>query len=132
MPMLNRFTASLWNLDTFHVFNDFITDQADTDWVDTITDTGTVAIGDEVGGVVTLTPSDATVADNDEAVEGPEFMIGATSEPFRACKGPVDVRGRAGVRITAECAAGLGVKVGDAVRIVEMTPPPMLEMPKAV
>ena len=69
---------------------------------------------------------------SDEAVEGPEFMIGTTSEPFRACKGPVDVRGRAGVRITAECAAGLGVKVGDAVRIVEMTPPPMLEMPKAV
>jgi hypothetical protein len=66
MPMLNRFTRQLWDLDTFYVFNDFEKDQVDTDWVDTVTDTGTVAIGDEVGGVVTLTPSDGTVADNDE------------------------------------------------------------------
>lgn len=63
---LNRFTAALWDLDTFHVFDDFWADQVDTQWVDTVTDTGTVAIGDAASGIVTLTPSDGTVADNDE------------------------------------------------------------------
>ena len=41
---LNRFTAALWDLDTFHVFDDFWADQVDTQWVDTVTDTGTVAL----------------------------------------------------------------------------------------
>lgn len=36
-------------------------------WTSTLTDSGTAAVGDEVGGVVTLSPSDGTVADNDEA-----------------------------------------------------------------
>jgi len=66
MPNLNRFTSPLWDLDTFHVFNDFEKDQVDTDWVDTVTDSGTVAINDTPSGVAVLTPSDGTVADNDE------------------------------------------------------------------
>lgn len=64
---LARFTSEQWQLDCFHVFDDFWMDQTDLTWVDTVTDTGTVAIGDEAGGVATLTPSDGTVVDNDEA-----------------------------------------------------------------
>lgn len=66
MPLLNRFTAPLWDVDTFYVFDDFWADQVDTQWVDTITDTGTVLINDAAGGIATLTPSDGTVTDNDE------------------------------------------------------------------
>jgi hypothetical protein len=51
----------------FRVEDDFIYDQLDNLWVDTITDSGTVSIGDAVGGIVALVPSDGTVADNDEA-----------------------------------------------------------------
>jgi hypothetical protein len=59
-----------WNaLDPyyFHVFSDWINDQSDIEAIDTITDTGTVTIGDAAGGIVALVPSDGTVADNDEA-----------------------------------------------------------------
>ena len=52
---------------TFNLFNDFERDQADTDWVDTVTDSGTVSIGDAANGVAALVPSDGTVTDNDEA-----------------------------------------------------------------
>jgi hypothetical protein len=53
--------------DTYLFEDDFINDQADTVMVDTVTDSGTVASGDAVGGIMVLTPSDGTVADNDEA-----------------------------------------------------------------
>jgi hypothetical protein len=66
MPLLNRFTDSLWNLDTFHLLEDFWADQSDLFFVDTVTDSGSVAINDAVGGIATLTPSDGTVGDNDE------------------------------------------------------------------
>jgi hypothetical protein len=66
MPLLNRFTSPLWDLDTFHVFDDFWADQSDLFFVDTVTDSGSVAINDAAGGIATLTPSDGTVADNDE------------------------------------------------------------------
>lgn len=39
---------------------------ADT-WTSVLTDSGTVAAGDAAGGVITLTPSDGSVGDNDEA-----------------------------------------------------------------
>lgn len=99
MSNANRFTAALQNLDTFHVFEDFARDQADTDFIDTITDTGTVLVGDEANGVVTLTPSDGTVADNDEAyVATPnELFVFAAGRP---------IYGRARVRFT-EVAAGV-------------------------
>lgn len=35
-------------------------------WTTVASDSGTVAVGDAVGGIVVLTPSDGTVADNDE------------------------------------------------------------------
>ncbi len=50
----------------FGVFTDFCEDQADTQFVDTVTDSGTVLYGDAVGGQAVLTPSDCTVGDNDE------------------------------------------------------------------
>jgi arginine N-succinyltransferase len=62
-----------------------------------------------------------------------EHMMGTTgAQPFRACKGPVGMRGPEGIGITPECAAALGVGVGDAVRIAELDPAPRLEMPKPV
>lgn len=50
----------------YGVFSDFVDDQSDLFFVDTVTDTGTAAVGDAVNGVMVLTPSDGTVADNDE------------------------------------------------------------------
>ena len=64
---LNRYTAALFDTDTMHVFDHFTADQQDTTAVDTITDSGTVLMGDNAGGIVTLTPSDGSVVDNDEA-----------------------------------------------------------------
>ena len=64
---INQFTAPLATLNTVHIFSDFTSDQSDVDFIDTVTDTGTAAVGDEVNGVMVLTPSDGTVADNDEA-----------------------------------------------------------------
>ncbi len=64
---LSRFTAPLMDLQTVYIYDDFLLDQVDTTAVDTITDSGTVLMGDDVNGVATLTPSDGTVADNDEA-----------------------------------------------------------------
>jgi hypothetical protein len=67
MTRLARFTKELFDLDTFYIFTDFTEDQADVSWVDTVTDSGTVVYGDARRGIATLTPSDGTVADNDEA-----------------------------------------------------------------
>lgn len=67
MANLNRFTQPLWDVDTFFIWNDFDKDQADTDAVDTVTDSGSVAMGDAANGTAVLTASDGTVADNDEA-----------------------------------------------------------------
>jgi arginine N-succinyltransferase len=68
---------------------------------------------------------------SDEPIDAPEYMIGTTTEKFRACKGPLE-RSRAGVRVTSDVAAALELKVGDSVRVVEMSPAPALETPKAV
>jgi hypothetical protein len=67
MANLVRYTWPLRNLDAFEVFDDFNFDQSTALVVATTTDSGTVAMGDEANGVMTLTPSDGTVADNDEA-----------------------------------------------------------------
>jgi arginine N-succinyltransferase len=67
-----------------------------------------------------------------EPMNAPEYMIGTTTEKFRAGKGPVEFASRAGVRITSDVAAALELEVGDAVRVVELSPAPALETPKAV
>jgi len=51
----------------FTIQDDFLRDVDSADWVTTLTDSGTASVGDAVGGVIALVPSDATVADNDEA-----------------------------------------------------------------
>jgi hypothetical protein len=51
----------------FTVQDDFLRDVDSADWVTTLTDSGTAAVGDAAGGIIALVPSDGTVADNDEA-----------------------------------------------------------------
>jgi arginine N-succinyltransferase len=67
---------------------------------------------------------------SDQPIDAPEYMIG-TTDTFRACKGPAELS-RGGARIGADVAAALELNVGDAVRVVEMSPAPALETPKAV
>lgn len=50
---------------TFGVVDHFIGLNS-AEWTSTLTDSGTAAVGDEFGGVLTISPSDGTVADNDE------------------------------------------------------------------
>lgn len=50
----------------FQVYSDFTEDQTDLFWIDTVTNSGSVAMGDAVGGQAVLTPSDCSVVDNDE------------------------------------------------------------------
>src|SRR4051812_38560033 len=45
----------------------------------------------------------------DESIAGPLFMIGTTSDDFRAVKCPIDRRNVEGIRIPAQSAAALGV-----------------------
>lgn len=89
MSNLTRFTAAQRQRDTVEIWEDFINDQADTVFVDTITDTGTALVGDDVNGVITLTPSDGTVADNDEcyiASANEIFKYGTNREIYGAAK----------------------------------------------
>ena len=51
----------------FTIADEFLRDVDSADWVTTLTDSGTASVGDAVGGVIALVPSDGTVADNDEA-----------------------------------------------------------------
>ena len=67
MSNISRYTSALFDKDTMYVFSHFTSDQADTEAVDTVTDSGSVAMGDVAGGTVVLTPSDGSVVDNDEA-----------------------------------------------------------------
>jgi hypothetical protein len=89
MANLNRFTGALWDLDTFYIFDDFWMDQTDLTAVDTITDTGTALVGDETRGIMTLTPSDGTVADNDEvyiATPNECFLFAAGRPIYGECR----------------------------------------------
>lgn len=81
-----RYTAVLNDLDTFHIFSDFCEDQTDLLFVDTVTDSGTVLMGDAARGVAALTPSDGTVADNDEVYLATpnENFIFASGRPLYA------------------------------------------------
>lgn len=57
----------------------------------------------------------------DQPIESPPFMIGSTRSDFRACKGAIDTKNAAGIRISGETAAALKVHVGDTVRFVELS-----------
>lgn len=57
-------------------FNDFFTEIDTTnEFTATLTDTGTAVVGNGVGGIVAITPSDGTVADNDEAYLGLRNLV---------------------------------------------------------
>lgn len=64
--------------------SDFQSDQDTAEWVITATDSGSGTVGDAVGGVLALVPSDGTVADNDETyAESPnETFLFAADKPF--------------------------------------------------
>lgn len=66
LPMVSDFLEDL--KDGYYVFSDFTEDQTDTTFIDTLTDTGTAVVGDAAGGVIVLTPSDCSVADNDQVL----------------------------------------------------------------
>jgi hypothetical protein len=86
---LSRFTGLLRDCDTFYVYDDFYYDQTDLFWVDTITDSGTVAINDAAFGIATLTPSDGTVVDNDEvyfATANELFLFTAGQPLYGRCR----------------------------------------------
>lgn len=51
----------------FGLFDDFLWEITAHMWTNTLTDSGTASVGDAVGGILALVPSDGTVADNDEA-----------------------------------------------------------------
>lgn len=67
MANLVNTSRLLSNAYSYVVEDDFTGDQADTVFIDTVTDSGSVTIGDAVAGIAALVPSDGTVADNDEA-----------------------------------------------------------------
>lgn len=54
----------------YEFFDDFLIDQTDLFFIDTVSDSGSAAVGDATNGVMVLTPSDGTVADNDEVYFG--------------------------------------------------------------
>lgn len=110
MANLARFVQPETDLDTFYVFDDFDRDQVDTTAVDTVTDSGTVAMGDAAGGTVVLTPSDGTVADNDEA------YLAAPNEVFKLAAGkPITGRFRLQFAETAADTVNLAVGFQNAV-----------------
>ena len=60
----------------FEFFDDFIEEIDTTNvYTATLTDTGSATVGNGVGGVVVITPSDGTVGDNDEAYLGLRNLV---------------------------------------------------------
>ena len=78
-----------WLLDRnqYGVFSDFTHYVSADDFSTVASDSGTATAGDAVGGVLTLAPSDGTVADNDETyVKGTNevFLFGVQQIVFEA------------------------------------------------
>ena len=70
-------SALLLRRNQFTVESDFCDDLDTSVWVSTLTDSGTASVGDAVGGILAIVPSDGTVADNDEA------YVESANETFR-------------------------------------------------
>ena len=58
-----------------------------------------------------------------EEIRSPTYMMGTASEDFRACKGAIDTSDAGALKLSAESASALGVKVGDSIRYVELDAP---------
>lgn len=86
MTALARFTANRMDVDVFQVWDDFKDAQTDLTWVDVVSDAGTALTGDAANGIMTLTPGDSVVADNDEAYlrSANELFIFADGRPMYA------------------------------------------------
>lgn len=84
MNAVVRMPSFVGSLDCYTRLEDFDKDQTDLDWVDTITDSGTVTIDDAANGLAVLVPSDGTVADNDEAyfATSNEVFLPVNGKPF--------------------------------------------------
>jgi len=94
----------------FTIADDFLRDVDAADWVTTLTDSGTASVGDAVGGVIALVPSDGTVADNDEA------YIESANEVFKfAADKPLLFEARVQYAEAATNAANILVGLLDAV-----------------
>ena len=94
----------------FTIQDDFLRDVDSADWVTTLTDSGTASVGDAVGGVIALVPSDGTVADNDEA------YIESANEVFKfAADKPLLFEARVQFTEAATNAANILVGLLDAV-----------------
>lgn len=72
-----RMPAALSERDQYGFFDDFLWFISPHLWTSIPTDTGTVAVGDAVKGIAVLTPSDGTVADNDQV------LLKSTNETFK-------------------------------------------------
>jgi hypothetical protein len=86
MPLLNREVGPLWDLDTFFLFDHFAKTLVAGEWATTLTDLGTAAVGDASRGILTITPADASVTDNDEAyvASTKQLFLFAASRPLYA------------------------------------------------
>lgn len=77
MKLLELPPAADWGRLYFGFFDDFFHYVSADLWTSVLTDSGTAVVSDTVGGRITLTCSDGTVADNDEA------YIRTTAELFK-------------------------------------------------
>lgn len=78
-------------------------------WTSTLTDSGTATVGDIAGGVAVLSPSDGTVADNDEAYI-------STKEVYKIAAGkPIEFAGLLNFTQAATNAANVYAGLMDAV-----------------
>lgn len=105
MANLARYVRELFDWDVVVIDNDFEEAQSDIRAVDTVTDSGTIAGGDAANGVYTFTPSDVSVADNDEAI------LATPNELFKFGTNRC-IYGRFKFRYTAVVAADPNVAVG--------------------
>ncbi len=88
MGNLARFPQVLKDIDTVHLFDDFQADLSTTLWATLISDLGTIPVNDARKGILTILPSDASVADNDEIYlyTANELFLFAAGKPMH-CRG---------------------------------------------
>lgn len=82
--LLDRLPMFLQERSLHIVADDFCKDYDAAEWISVLTDSGTASVGDAVGGIMALVPSDGTVADNDEAyLKSPnETFLFANNKPL--------------------------------------------------
>jgi hypothetical protein len=81
-----------------------------TVWTTTATDTGTAAMSDAAGGVIVLSPSDGTVADNDEV-----YLLTTNEIVKIAADKPIAIKARLQFTQAATNAANVAVGIMNAV-----------------